>query len=300
MTGVHGPVIIEAALNGGRGRAEHPGVPYTAAQLAAEARRCVEAGATVVHVHARDDDGGWTADPARYAQVVRAVRKAVPDVLISITSIRPAGVPVDTLLDLLEILTGDPFTRPDLISVNLGHIVAWEPAPERRSRQTVHFPNAYEEIASLLAACARHDIRPELGLMDLGFISNAVALLQDGRLPPDPWFLIELDSPAYGAGAQVAPATVANYEALTAALREQIPAARWAAHGQGIAGYAVIGRALADGAHARVGFEDAIHLPDGRLAASNADQVTWAISAARRVGREPASYADARAILGCA
>jgi 3-keto-5-aminohexanoate cleavage enzyme len=291
-------VVIEAALNGGRNRAENPAVPYTAKELAAEARRCADAGATVFHVHARGHDGGWTADAARYAEVVRELRQAVPEGLISITSLRPEGAPVEVLLEQLEALSADPETTPDLISINLGHIVAWEPLAGGKGRRTVHFPNAYDDITRLLVTCAKHGIQPELGIMDLGFVSNAVALRDDGALPANPWFLLELDSPVYGSGNQVAPATIANYDALAAALRENFPAARWAAHGQGIAGYAVIERALASGAHIRVGFEDAIHLPDGSLAGSNADLVAWAVSAAGRAGREPASFAEGRAIIG--
>ena len=65
-------VVIEAALNGGRDRTENKAVPYTAHELAVEARRCADAGATVFHIHARAEDGGWTADPARYADVMGA------------------------------------------------------------------------------------------------------------------------------------------------------------------------------------------------------------------------------------
>ena len=293
-------VVVEAALNGGRDRAEHEAVPYTAAELAAEARRCADEGATVFHVHARADGGGWTADPARYAQVIRDLREAVPHGLVSITSIRPEGIHVEVMLDLLAAIAGDPATTPDLISVNLGHIVTWEPVtadPVRR--RTTHYPNAYEDITRLLAACAMHGIRPELGVMDLGFISNAVALQGDGVLPRRPWFLIELDSPTYGSGVQVAPSTGANYDALASPLRQHFPAAHWAAHGQGVAGYTVIERALADGAHVRVGFEDAIYLPDGRLARSNAELVRWTIAAAQDAGRTPATVDEARLITGC-
>jgi 3-keto-5-aminohexanoate cleavage enzyme len=292
-------VVIEAALNGGRDRAEQPAVPHTAAELATEARRCAAAGATLVHVHARDEDGGWTADLARYAAAVRAIREAVPNVLISLTSLRPEGVPVEAILDLLDALAADAATRPDLISVNLGHIAVWGLVPGGQGRRTVHYPNGYEDVTRLLAACAPYGVRPELGIMDLGFVSNAVALRDDDLLPDDAWFLLELDSPAYGAGPRVAPATVANYDALAAAMRDQFPAARWAAHGQGIAGYAVIARALADGAHVRVGFEDAVCLPDGHLARSNAELVAWAVAAARERGREPASLLETRAITGC-
>src|SRR5918995_3454997 len=282
---VAGAVVVEAALNGGRDRAENEAVPYSAAELAAEARRCADQGATVFHVHARADDGGWTVDPPRYAEVLAELRESVPHGLISITSIRPEGVHVDEILTLLATLAGDPATKPDMISVNLGHIVAWEPVVRGLVRHTAHYPNAYEDITRLLAACIAHGVRPELGVMDLGFVSNAVTLRDDGVLPERPWFLIELDSPAYGSGVQVAPSTVANYDALAAPLRQHFPAARWAAHGQGVAGYAVIKEALAGGGHVRVGFEDVIHLPDGRLARSNAELVRWTVEAVQDVGR---------------
>lgn len=293
-------VVVEAALNGGRDRSGNEAVPYTASELAAEARRCADEGATVFHVHARADNGGWTVDPARYAEVLREVREAVPHGLVSITSIRPEGVRVEEILNLLRKLAVDPVTKPDMISVNLGHIVLWEPvAGGSGGRRTTHYPNAYEDVARLLAACATHGVRPELGVMDLGFVANAVALRDDGVLPERPWFLIELDSPAYDSGVQVAPSTVANYDALATPLRQHFPMARWAAHGQGVAGYAVIERAMANGEHVRVGFEDSVHLPDGRLARSSAELVRWAIAAAREIGRTPATVEEARAITGC-
>jgi uncharacterized protein (DUF849 family) len=292
--------VIEVALNGGRDRVENDAVPYTAAELAAEAKRCADEGATVFHVHARADSGGWTADPARYAEMMRNLREAVPRGLVSITSIRPEGIRVEVILDLLAALGGDPATKPDLISINLGHIVIWESgAADPVRRRTTHYPNTYEDITRLLAACTAHGIQPELGVMDLGFVANAVALRDDGVLPERPWFLIELDSPAYGSGAQVAPSTVTNYNALVTPLRQHFPAARWAAHGQDVAGYDVIERALVDGAHIRVGFEDAIHLPDGRLARSNAELVRWAVTAAQAAGRTTAAGGEARLITGC-
>jgi 3-keto-5-aminohexanoate cleavage enzyme len=288
-------VVVEAALNGGRDRAENEAVPYTAAELAAEARRCADQGATVFHVHARADGGGWTLDPHRYGEVLAELRGSVPHGLVSITSIRPEGVRADEILTLLATLASDPATKPDMLSVNLGHIVAWEPVVSgSRRRRTTHYPNAYEDITRLLAACTAHGIRPELGVMDLGFVSNAVTLRDDGVLPERSWFLIELDSPAYGSGVQVAPSTVANYDALVAPLRQHFSVSRWAVHGQGVAGYAVIERALVDGGNVRVGFEDAVNLPDGRLARSNAELVTWAVAAVHGVGRPLATIEEAR------
>jgi len=287
--------IVEAALNGSRKRSEHPDVPLSAGELAAEARRCVEAGASVVHVHARRRDGGWTASPAAYSRVVRAIRAAAPGVLISITSLRPLRVPAGRVRSLLERLPPD--ARPDLISVNLGHIATWVARQDEPGRDTQHFPNSYDDIVQLLETCRTVGIIPELGLMDFGFISNAVTLREDGALPGTPWFLLELDKPAYGAGAQVAPATAANFAALSSALRAQFPGVPWAAHGAGVATFTVVQRALEDGAHVRVGFEDCVQMPDSTLARSNADQVAWVVGRATALGRRPATYDEARRIV---
>ena len=78
-------------------------------------------------------------------------------------------------------------------------------------------------------------------------VLRIVTLRDEGVLPERPWFLIELDSPAYGSGVQVAPSTVANYDALVAPMRQHFSVSRWAVHGQGVAGYAVLERALVDG-----------------------------------------------------
>lgn len=294
------PVLIQAALNGGRSRAACLGVPVTPSEIAAEARRCAAAGASVVHFHAQRNDGSWLADSECYAEAIRQIRAVAPGLLISITSLRPADVPVSVIVELLRSLADDPATHPDLISLNLGHIVAWERHPGGDGRRTVHYPNGYEEIAALLAACRASEIVPELGVMDLGFLSNAVALRDDGLLPLRPWFLLELDTPAYGAGRQVAPATVANYDHLTGILGEQFPGAAWAAHGVELPTYAVVLRALATDAHVRVGFEDVLALPDGRPAESNAEVVAWAVERARELGRHPATIAEAREIVGLA
>ncbi len=292
-------VVVEVALNGSRTRQEQPNVPYTPEEVASEVSRCAAAGATIFHIHARADDGGWSADPTWYAEAHRRIRAAVPDALISVTSIRPAGVAVSAIVDLLGALAAEPATRADLMSINLGHIVTWQaPDTKTRERRTVHYPNAHDEIVALLAACEAHEVVPELGVMDLGFVSNAVVIRDEGRLPERPWFLVELDGAEYGDGVQVAPSTVANYEALAAPLRASFPGASWAAHGQRNAGYAILRRALEDGSHVRVGFEDAIHLPDGRLAGSNADLVAWVVNEARARGRAPATPEETRTEVG--
>ncbi|GEM_PF-305067 len=282
--------IVEAALNGGRTRAEQPVVPYRPAEVATEARACAHAGASVVHIHARAMDGGWSAEVSWYVEALRRIRDAAPDLLVSITSIRPAGVPVSAQLDLLAALSAAPATRPDLMSVNLGHIATWERAPGG-GRRTAHYPNDYEDVVRLLDACRQLGITPEFGLMDIGFLSNAVALDRDGLLGDWGWFLLELDSPAFGDGAQVAPSTTENYPFLARLLRQRFPNAVWAAHGNGLATYEIVAAAIEEGTHVRVGFEDCVSLPDGRLTPGNAALVDWAVGRVLAAGLEPATPA---------
>lgn len=181
----HDPVVIEVALNGGRGRDEHSDVPLTPGEVAVDAVACLAAGATVAHIHARSIDGRWSADPAWYAEAIGEIRTRAPGMIVSLTSIRPERQPVERVTDMLDQLAADTATRPDAISINLGHIAVWE----RRDGgwRTVHYPNANEDIVAVLRRCRRHGILPELGIMDLGFVSNAVALAADGELPERPW-----------------------------------------------------------------------------------------------------------------
>jgi len=248
-----------------------------------------------VHVHARENDGAWSADPGWYAEAIRSIRAAAAGMLISITSIRPAGTPVASIIEVLEILADNSTTCPELISVNLGHIAEWN----AKSGQTAHFPNDFSDIVLLLETCADLGITPELGVMDLGFVNNAVVLGTAGLPRASLWFLVELDSPGYGLGPQIAPATVENYDALSQALRSQFPGARWAAHGNGAATFSVLRRAIESGAHVRVGLEDTVVDEDGRRSAGNAEQVRWAVEAAAAAGRAPETLDQARRIIGC-
>src|SRR5690242_7505656 len=103
--------LVEAALNGGRSRAEHPAIPFSPAEVAREALAAARAGASVVHLHARGADGGWSADAAWYAEALERIRAGAPELLVSLTSLRPAEVPVAAILELLARLSAAPLTR---------------------------------------------------------------------------------------------------------------------------------------------------------------------------------------------
>lgn len=284
-------IVIKACLNGSRARSENPGIPLTPAEVAAEARRCADAGASIVHFHARTPEGGWSYDATWYAEANRLVRRARA-VLISHTTARQDRVPVVEVIRQLRETEGPP----ELASVNLGHMIGHERDGTQGPVRTTLVPNTYEDIRLTLEACAERGILPEPGIHSTGMLSTAVLLARDGHLRRGDYFLLELGGP-YGSGGHEMPGTARNYLHLASELRAQFPDAIWVAHASGPAVFEVAATAIATGAHVRMGFEDWLFLPDGSPARSSADLVTWAVQVAAAHGRTPATPADARRLL---
>jgi 3-keto-5-aminohexanoate cleavage enzyme len=307
-----GPVLVQVAINGGRDRREHPAIPYTPEEAATEAIACIDAGAALVLLRARGRYGAWSASPAWYSHAIRRIRHYRPDALIGIPAIRPETIPVDVILGLLVTLSNSAATRPDLLSVNLGHVMVWEaiapgdaaagrpiPRPVRGlglSRRTVHYPSSYGDIVALLDACRSGGIVPELAIHDLGSVNNAVTLAADGLLPLAPWCRVAVDGPVTSTGS--ASAEAEDYDVLADRIARRLPGAGWVGHGTGRAGFAVTEQALVTGAHLRVGFEDSVVAPDGTRAPSNADLVAWAAGRVRAERRAIADAGQARRIIG--
>ncbi len=283
-------LVIKACLNGMRGREQNPNVPWTPAEVASEARRCAEAGATAVHIHARADDGGVCYDAAWYDEADRRIRD-VCDVVVNHTTARFPGATIDTVLGYLR-ETSDP---PDIVSLNPGQIVFHMPPTDGR-RTTLAIPNSYDEVAQILAVCRERGIAAEPTVLDTGFLSNVAMLVEDGLLAPPRYLLLEF-SGRFGDGMQIMPGDARSYAFLTGAVRELYPDAGWLAHGIEESVFEIGRLAIEDGAHLRIGFEDRVTGPDGSPAQSNADLVAWAVEAGRAAGREPASPEDARALM---
>jgi uncharacterized protein (DUF849 family) len=226
-------MAVKACLNGGRTRDEHPAVPLTPTELAADARDVRDAGAFAVHVHPRDSGGAPTLSAAACDAAVAAIRAAVP------------GVPVG--LSTAETIDPDPFARaaaiktwrqrPDFVSVNFSEL-GW---------------------AGIVRAALHSGIGVEAGL------STPADAEQLARSPFAHQLiraLVEVDD-----GAEEA-----------RAVAELIPAGipqLW--HGSGPRTWEVIAAGAADGADVRIGLEDALVLPEGRVAAGNAELVAAAV-----------------------
>lgn len=224
---------MKACLNGARTRGEHPGVPQTPAELAADATAARQAGAFAVHVHPRDDAGAQTLSSRACDAAVAAIRAAVP------------GMPVG--LSTSEAIDPDPFARaaavrawrqpPDFVSVNISEL-GW---------------------AGIARAALHSGIAVEAGLsepeeaQELAGSSFSHQMLR---------WLVEVDGGADDA------------RAVAAAIPDGA-AQLW--HGSGHRTWEVLAAAAGGGRDVRVGLEDTLWMPDGRVAAGNAELVTAAV-----------------------
>jgi uncharacterized protein (DUF849 family) len=238
--------MLQACLNGQRPRAEHPAVPVTPEQLAADAARAVEAGAAQLHVHPRVPGGGRdTVEPGAVAETLRTIRMACPRVPVGLTT----G---------LWTTDGDPERRH-------AWVAGWEELPDYASVNL--FEPGSAELCELLA---RRGVSIEAGVWTL----DDARLLLERRLDP----LRVLVEPSDG-GAEDPVAAAAEIDEL---LVEGGLTAPQLHHGASADAWAVLDAALARGRDVRIGLEDTTVMPDGSTARDNAELVA---EAARRIAR---------------
>ena len=197
-------IIIKACLNGARGREQNPNVPWTPAEVAVEAKRCSDAGASIVHFHARTEQGATSYDPAWYTEADRLIRTQTSLVLNHTT----ARMPDATIDQVLHYLRDTP-EPVDMISLNTGNIVFNTPL-SHGTRQTIAIPNSYDDIRQTILTCRERGIVPEPAVLDTGFLTNVATLVQDGFLPTPRYVLVEF-SGRFGDGFQIMPGTPRSY-----------------------------------------------------------------------------------------
>jgi uncharacterized protein (DUF849 family) len=242
-----GGVLIQACLNGGTSRAEHPAVPVTPAELAAEARAAAAAGARAFHLHPRDPSGAQTLVAEHVLAAVAAVRAATGLPVGVTTGIWTVDGDVGRRMSLVTDWTGPD--APDFASINVN-----EPGTG--------------PLAGLLT---------ELGIA----IEAGVWTVEDARLLGASTFgdrvlRVLLEPVSRAADEAVATAAAAAAELARLGIR-----ARQVHHGYDLATWDVIRAAVAMGQDFRVGLEDTTVLPDGRTAAGNGDLVAAAVRLVR-------------------
>lgn len=275
-------VIISAALTGVlANRQQCPAIPYTPAEIADEALRAYNAGAAIVHIHAREDDGTPSFRPERYLEITQAVKARCP-VIINLST-GAVGLTKE------ERVAHIPVCKPDIAALNMGSM-NYAIYSERRKRFLYDFvfQNPFHEIAHFLEVMNENSTRPELECFDRGHIANIEPLLDQGVLKEPLQFSFIM-----GVLGGI-PARVPDLVSQAAAIPR---GSTWQVVGIGQDQWPMVAAALAMGGHVRVGLEDNFYLAPGAMANSNGELVAKAARMARDVGREPASVAEARELL---
>lgn len=258
-------------------KADAPHVPLIAEEVAADVRRCADAGASIVHIHPRDGEGRPTQDPAVAATFIRAVRSAAPEVVVCITT---SGRMQQELAGRLGVLELDGDAKPEMASLTLG---------------SLNFPkqasvNSPETIQGLARRMGERGVVPEWEIFDFGMLDYALYLREHDLLGGPVYANILLGSLG----------TLAATPLNLALIVERLPrGATWAAAGIGRHQFAMNRLAIAMGGGVRVGLEDNIWFDEARTdPASNPRLVERLVTIARAMGREPATPGQIRERLG--
>lgn len=275
--------IITAALTGVlANRQQSPYIPYTPAEIGEEAQRSVAAGASIVHIHARQDNGLPAFDVETYARIHEEVKKRCPDVIINYST---GAIDIDRETRIHHIRA----LRPDMAALNMGSMNY--AIYSRKTKTFYHdriFANPFQDIQFFLEVMNEAGTRPEMECFDTGHINNSHPLIDMDILRPP--FQFSLIMGVLGG----IPATTKNllHQA------EQVPSgAHWQVIGIGRHQWRLAAAAITMGGNIRVGLEDNLYLPNGELATSNGACVATAVDLVRLIGGEVATIAEARSIL---
>lgn len=279
-------VVVTCALTGVLTDPRRHPVPVSAGEMAAAAREAFDAGASVVHVHYRNQQPGQghlpTWDPDVAVEITEAIRGACPGIVVNMST----GV-VD--LEVSEVIRCLARVRPEIAACNAGSLNylktrqdgswAWPP---------ILFANPVDKIEAMLEAMAETSTVPEFECFDLGIVRSVGLFVENGMV----------ERPHYNFVMGVASGMPADPDLLEILLRNKHPSCPWQVTAIGRDEVWALHRRAAElGANLRTGLEDGFYLPDGNRARGNGDMVEAIVACARDAGREIASPAEARRAL---
>lgn len=272
------PVVVAVAITGSVPRKkDNPAVPILPSEQIESTHQAFEAGATLAHIHVRNDDETPSSDPERFARVQEGIKKYCPEMIVQFSTGGRGRDPSARGSAL--------YLKPDMASLSTGSV----------NFPTIVYENSAAMVETLATGMKANGIRPEIEIFDLSHLHGARRLIDAGLIDARPHVQFVM-------GVKNAmPADEHVLDILLGELRRLIPKATWTAAGIGRHQAEVMGWALARGADAvRTGLEDNIRIDKTRLAASNAELVTLACEAVARHGRRVATATEARSLLGIA
>jgi uncharacterized protein (DUF849 family) len=281
------PVVITCSISGALANREQcPAIPYTPEEYASEARRIVDEGGVMIHIHARKPDGTPSYEIEDFQAITEAIRAEVGEDVIVNFSTGTIGVPVEKRIEYLRACP------PEVAALNMGSMnYAKYSARRREFVFKAVFANPFEEIIELLQAMNELNIKPEHECFDVGHVGSLPPLIDMGVLRPP----LHVDCVMGVIGG--IPPTARNL----AAMVENIPeGSHWGVIGISRDQWMLISAALTLGGSIRVGLEDNLYLPDGTMARSNGELIAKARQMTEDMGRRPATVQEARQMLAIA
>lgn len=262
-------------------RRQNAGIPYTPAEIGEECRRAYDAGASVVHIHARNDDGSPTFSPAVFAKIKEEVRARSPIILNFSTG--------TILEDVSDQCTYIRESKPEIAALNMGTMNYAKYSPKRKQFDfDMVFPNTYSKIIKMLEAMNEAGVKPELECFDTGHTHGIAPLLDMGVLRGPLQFSFIMN---------VLGGIPAHVESLQLQTKIMPAGSEWEVIGISHGAWRMLAAALVLGGNIRCGLEDHLYLPNGEMAQSNGPLVETAVRLVRDVGRRPATVEEAREIL---
>jgi uncharacterized protein (DUF849 family) len=268
------PCIISVAITGSVPRKkDNPAVPITIAEQIESTHEAYEAGATLVHLHVRDEEERSSSDRHRFEELQDGIRKHCPDIIIQFStggrgrSFEQRGAMLDLKPDMASLATG---------SVNFPTIV---------------YENPPDFVRSLAQLMLDHNVKPEIEVFDLAMLYSTVDLVNQGLLkrPVHVQFVLGVKN--------ALPARREILEFEVEQLKKHLPDATWVAAGIGRHQLEVNHWTLQMGGHCRTGLEDNVRWDKDTLAKSNAQLVSRVASLCAEYGRPVASAKEARRLL---
>ncbi len=280
-------VIITCALVGSATKKEqNPAVPYTPAELAEAAFLAHKAGAAMVHMHAREDDGTNSVRWERVRESHDRIREKVPGLIVNLTSALGAGASYDQRIEQIVKI------KPEMASLNMATMNF--AAVNRKTGEILGdytFENRLDKVVEFARSMEENNVKPELECYSMSGVDNYYYIRGSGCFTEPVNFNL-----VWGVcgGASFRPsAFIAAVDALP---RE----ANFTACGVGSEEWPAITQSILCGGHVRVGLEDNVRLPDGTLARGNHQLVEQAVKIVESLGCVPATPDEAREIFGLA
>ena len=288
MSRFEDPAIVVCSISGAiANRDQCPAIPYTPQEYAAEAKRAVDEGATMIHIHARTPEGVPSYEVEDFRAITEAINGAIDDVIINYST-GAIGVPIEQRIAYLREL------KPDVGALNMGSMNYAKYS--RRRKDFVFkavFENSFDTIVEFITEMKALGIKPEHECFDSGHVANLDPLIDMGLLQPPLQISLVM-----GVTGGIRP-TTRNVNLMS----DQIPGGpegpnQWQVIGISRDQWKLLASSLVLGGNVRAGVEDNLYLPNGEMAKSNGELIAKARQMAEDVGRRAATVAEARELLG--